>query len=324
MDTFVVFWYVIKWILETIIFDWRKLAQPRITMESSGIYETTEGGNPFPVFTSSNTGECSIKPPCTSIAPHPTQTGGPATRNTIYAPFPSQSNRGETSTAPDTQSVRRLSWPRGHNRRPTYRLGCDQEDDIAQEAVDLLQTLPESQRKDSPIVPGSARATPALSARARHRFREEESEDSSGGLYDEAVLYYNSLCNAHNGNREPERIAFLSRSYSALERNKRNNSVINKSPEYARTMNVAEYCTSKLHSKSCGSLTCPKFEKNKLSRSVKQVYPEHKSRKRKQLKRFRRWLFITAILLGIVLAITGIVVAFLVFAPFRMGSKYSL
>lgn len=287
-------------------------------MDNNSIYEPTGPGQ-FPVFDAASL-ECHNKPPCLSTPVHPTcsLTGAPQTRNTIYAPFPSQANRQENNQS-DGASVRRLSWPR-HNRRTSYKLGCEQDEEATPEAVDLLQTLPESQRKDSPIVPNSARTTPALSNRSRARLfpREEESEDSSG-LYDEAVLYYNSLCNTH-GNREPERIAFLSRSYSALERNKRNNGS-NKSPECAaRTMNVAEYCTSKLHSKSCGSLTCPKFEKNKLS-ARKQVFPEHKSRRRKQLKRFKRWVFITAILLGIVLAITGIVVAFLVFAPFRMGGE---
>ena len=88
-----------------------------------------------------------------------------------------------------------------------------------------------------------------------------------------------------------------------------------------RPTNIAEYCTSKTHSKSCGSLTCPRFEKNRLGRSLKQVYPEHKSKKRKHLKRFKKLGFISAILLGILLAITGIIVAFLVIAPFKMGGE---
>ncbi len=238
---------------------------------------------------------------------------------------------------------RRLSWPRPNaNRRASYRMGTtgtaggSSEEDAAQnESVDLLRMLPENQGvKNTNTLRsmvgnvGTLGSASNTAARSRTRLfqREEESEDSSG-LYDEAVLYYNSVCGTH-GNREPERIAFLSRSYSTLDnqnQKKRNNATQQQMHDCQnRPVNVAEYCTSKSHSKSCGNLTCPRFDKNRLSRSLKQIYPEHKSKKRKHLKRFKRWAFIAAILLGIVLAITGIVVAFLVFAPLRMGGKYCI
>ena len=247
-----------------------------------------------------------------------------AAANAAAAEAAAAANTGEGNTT--GTSGRRLSWPRpgsaNTTRRASYRIGCDSEEDAVQnESVDLLRMLPESQRVKETNTLRSIAANAATRSRTRLFQREDESEDSSG-LYDEAVLYYNSVCGTH-GNREPERIAFLSRSYSALDNKKRNNNQQNATMHDCRNrpVNVAEYCTSKSHSKSCGNLTCPRFDKNRLSRSLKQIYPEHKSKKRKHLKRFKRWAFIAAILLGIVLAITGIVVAFLVFAPLRMGGK---
>ena len=59
----------------------------------------------------------------------------------------------------------------------------------------------------------------------------------------------------------------------------------------------------------------PKFN------NTKQLFQDMKWRRHKQMRRFRRYIFVIAILLGIILAITGIVVAFLVFTPLRMGGE---
>ena len=188
-----------------------------------------------------------------------------------------------------------------------------------------------------------------------HREADESAAEDSSGFCDDSVVYYTSIPCSHNTNRtsllggpstgvssggsgrgggansDPEeRIAFLSSTYSTLNRNKRNNgggiSLIGGGDRSSRgASNVAEYCTSKSHSRSCGNLTCPRgYDKNRLGRSLKQIYPDYKNkRKKQQLRNIKRWTFLTAIFVGIILAITGIIVAFLVYAPFHLGSKYS-
>ena len=143
-----------------------------------------------------------------------------------------------------------------------------------------------------------------------HREAEESAAEDSSGFCDDSVVYYTSIPCSHNTNRtsllggsstggggnssgggggDPEeRIAFLSSTYSTLSRNKRNNgggsgaagggiSLIGggdrPAPSSPGASNVAEYCTSKSHSRSCGNLTCPRgYDKNRLGgRSLKQV-----------------------------------------------------
>ena len=208
---------------------------------------------------------------------------------------------------------------------------------------------------------------------------ESAAEDSSGFCDDSVVYYTSIPCShstarssllgggmgggagggttGGGGTSDPEeRIAFLSSTYSTLNtRNSSSNSKRNNGGisliDRARGVtgagggsssgagNVAEYCTSKSHSRSCGNLTCPRgYDKNRLGgalggmgggggRSLKQIYPDYKKKRRKkqlQLRSIKRWTFLSAILLGIILAITGIIVAFLVYAPFHLGSKSEL
>ena len=178
-----------------------------------------------------------------------------------------------------------------------------------------------------------------------HREAEESAEDSSG-FCDDSVVYYTSIPCTHNASRSllgggggggsssggaggaasdpEERIAFLSGTYSTLNRGKRNNGGISLIEDRTAraASNIAEYCTSKSHSRACGNLTCPRYDKNRLGRSLKQIYPDYKNkRKKQQIKNIKRWTFLTAIFIGIILAITGIIVAFLVYAPFHLGSK---
>ncbi len=181
-----------------------------------------------------------------------------------------------------------------------------------------------------------------------HREAEESAAEDSSGFCDDSVVYYTSIPCTHanaatrsllggsaggsssatgGATSDPEeRIAFLSGTYSTLSRHKRNNggagiSLIEDRAQRGASSGVAEYCTSKSHSRSCGNLTCPRYDKNRLGRSLKQIYPDYKNKRKKQLKNVKRWTFLTAIFIGIILAITGIIVAFLVYAPFHLGSK---
>ncbi len=236
--------------------------------------------------------------------------------------------------------------------------GSESEEDVAQESVDLLRMLPSenraaavgAQRESNPrranriyghhqAVPHAGmphphphpQQNPQPHAQGMHRENDESAAEDSSGFCDDSVVYYTSIpCSHASQNRtlgsssvggDPEeRIAFLSSTYSTLNRNK-NNGGISLIQDRNRPSNVAEYCTSKSHSRSCGNLTCPRYDKNRLSRSLKQIYPDYKNKRKKQLKQIKRWTFLTAIFIGIILAITGIIVAFLVYAPFHLGSK---
>ena len=211
------------------------------------------------------------------------------------------------------------------------------DDDVTPESVDLLRMLPETQRTPKEINPRRTRCA------YLQRDNDDDAEDSGGGGCDDGVLFYNSLrCASEYSNREQEeRIAFLSRSYSTLDKTKRNNGpsatgnngaggggcggIYSDMEQAARSPNIAEYCTSKAHSRSCGSLTYPPpqraVDKNRLNRSSRNVYTDSKGLKHKRLKRLKRCVFLGAIFLGIVLATTGIIVAFLVYAPFHMKGE---